>query len=471
MTSKNAPSAFEYTNNRGIKMAKVLISPIGAARREDNPNREYKRTKYKFDGDDRVFETPFVSAALANYLKVDKIIFIGTAKSMWEEVYKYFTESANCEFDYDYWVEIGDLSENSTFDNSIINEAILQKTMDSVDKYLKTINPSASGGSLPLIIKYGLNERELWENFNLFMKLADILNDGDKLYLDITHSFRSIPLFMYLMMEFIQMLNHKEITLKGLYYGMFEAIAELGYTPVVDLKPLFDISQWIRGVYDFINYGNGYLISELICKQNVDDKNRINDISKKIKNISELININYLTDLQNQIKSLNKLSDGKHSRTGPIAYIFPLIEDFISKFSKIEKASEFQLELSKWYFENKRYGHGYICLVESILTKLCEIYGLDLNNIDSRQVMKKLVIKGPSWYKVEYLDRLSKKYKSINQIRNRIAHAAFYRDDNYSFITDIEQATKNYEDVKKLLESKEINELNSIIPIQEIYSK
>ena len=437
-------------------MAKVLISPIGAARRGDNPNREYKRTKYKFDGAEQIFETPFVAAAIANYLKVDKIIFIGTAKSMWEEVYKYFTEKANCKFDDDYWAEIGDLAENSTFDNPTIDEAILGGAMDSVDRYLKCINPTASGGSLPLIMKYGLNEGELWQNFSLFMKLTEVINDGDELYLDITHSFRSIPLFMYLMMDFMQMLNHKKIVLKGLYYGMFEAIGELGYTPVVDLKPLFDISQWIRGVYDFINYGNGYLISELICKQSFRDGDRIDNISKKIKNISELININYLTDLQNQIKSLKELISDGYSTIGPIPYIFPLVKDFITEFSKIEKASEFQLELSRWYFENKRYGHGYICLVESILTKLCEIYELDLNDIDNRDIMKILVVRGPSLKRSVHLKRLSSKYRSINQIRNRIAHAAFYQDGNYSFTSDIEQATNNYEDVKNSLKMKKL---------------
>lgn len=448
-------------------MAKVLISPIGAAKREGNPNREYRRTKYKFKDNDSIFETPFVSAALANYLKVDKVVFIGTPKSMWEEVYKYFTEVINCEFDYDYWAKVGDLAENSTFDNPAVDEVILEKTMDSVDKYLKAINPSALGGSFPLIIKYGLNEEELWQNFNLFMKLTEILNDGDELYLDVTHSFRSIPLFMYLMMEFIQILNHKKITLEGLYYGMYEAKDELGYAPIVDLKPLFLISQWIRGVHDFINYGNGYLISDLIEKANIYENNQ-DEMSKKINNISELLNINYLTDLQTQIKSLNKLINIEYKGKGPIPYIFPLIEDFISRFSKIQKASEFQLELSKWYFENKRYGHGYICLIEAILTKLCEVYDLDLTDFNNREKVKKLVVKRYYQNKVKDLEKLADKYNSINKIRNRIAHAAFYEDKNYSFTTDIDQATKNYEDIKRLLENKEINELNTIIPIQEL---
>jgi len=191
-------------------------------------------------------------------------------------------------------------------------------------------------------------------------------------------------------------------------------------------------------------------------------------IYRKNKNISELVNINYLTDLHNQIKSLNKIINTKYTLNGAMEYIFPLIKDFISRFSKIEKASEFQLELSKWYFENKRYGHGYICLVESILTKLCEVYSLDLKNYSNRKRVKKLIVKRYYQNKVEDLEKLADKYNAINRIRKRIAHAAFYEDGNYSFTTDIEQAAKNYEDVKKLLESKEINELSNIIPIEEL---
>ena len=245
-------------------MAKILISPIGTG--QIITDREYRTAKYKFEDSSKIYETPFVSAALAEYLKVDRIIFIGTAKSMWEEIYRYFTEGIGQNIDDEYWIKINELSNNSRYDKKLIDEKDLDLAMSSVDSYLKTINANAIGGTLSLIIDYGLNEEELWQNFSTFMKLMDILDDGDEIYLDITHSFRSIPLFMYLIMEFMQTLGHKKISLNGLYYGMLEARWEIGYAPVVDLKPVFEISQWIRGTHDFINYGNGYAIGELLEK-------------------------------------------------------------------------------------------------------------------------------------------------------------------------------------------------------------
>ncbi|NLJ78297.1 MAG: TIGR02221 family CRISPR-associated protein, partial [Tissierellia bacterium] len=264
-------------------MAKILISPIGTGRKMGI--REYGLARYKFDGDDKFYETSFISAAIAEHLTVDRIIFVGTAKSMWEEIYRYFTEEAGEELDIEHWVELGELSSSSNSKEALIDKRILRRTMDSVDRYLKKNNINASGGSLPILIRYGLDKDELWQNFDLFMKIIDTLDYDDEIYLDITHSFRSIPLFMYLMMDFIQTLGHRNIRLRGLYYGMLEASADMQYAPIVDLNPLFQISKWIKATYDFVNYGNGYMISKLV-------KDR--EIADNIENISELVNINYL---------------------------------------------------------------------------------------------------------------------------------------------------------------------------------
>ena len=462
-------------------MAKVLISPIGTGRLKDAQKKEndqtdrantkefssarkYENVSYKFSEDGVIIETPFLVAALAKYLKVDKVIFIGTAKSMWEEIYSYFTENSGREVDYEYWINLENLAKSSRYDNELIEEETLAAAMVSVDEYLKTINPNATGGSTSLIIKYGLNEEELWQNFSKIMRLIEILKDGDEVYLDITHSFRSIPLFLYLMMDFLQNLNQKHITLNGLYYGMLEVIGEMGYAPVVDLKPLFLVSQWIRGTYDFVNFGNGYLISKLIDDDSLREKNT-KEISNRIENITELVNINYLTDMQNQIEKLNDILNKEPNLNRAAMYVIPLIKDFTTRFSGIKSASEFQLELSKWYFDNKRCGLGYICLVESVLTKLCEVYNLDIKDFNNREDIKNIFC---LTNKSKELAKLKHKYKSINKIRRRIAHASFYQNEKFSFNADIKQANKNYEDVKRLLESKEINELKTIITYEEI---
>ncbi len=432
-------------------MAKVLISHIGTGRQEPGIEGEYLPTIYKFNENEDGYNTTFLAAALSDYLRVDKIIFIGTAKSMWQEIYRYFTEKAGGKVDVDYWVKVADLSSKSNYKEMLVDNETLKDTVNAVDNYLKKINFKKTGKSAAMLIKYGLNEEELWENFERIMEVTEILQDGDEVYIDITHAFRSIPLFIYLLMDFIQILNYKDIEIKGLYYGMFEVNNEKGYTPVIDLSPLLKISKWIIGTHNFINYGNGYLISELSKKEE--------KLSKRMKNISDLININYLLDLQSQIKGLNK-EISKEISIEAMKYIIPVLKKFIVQFENTKAASEFQLELSRWYFENKRYGHGYICLTEAILTKICEVFKLDIALDTDREKAKNFIRNRKFRKDCGELENLYRKYKAISKIRNRIAHASFFQRGNFSFRTDIDSSMNYFVEIKDLLNSKEINELN-----------
>src|SRR5690606_9719297 len=149
----------------------------------------------------------------------------------------------------------------------------------AIDTYLKKINPKSTGGSICKLIKFGKNNQEIFENLSIIMDLQKEIQPGDEIYLDITHGFRSIPLFMYLMIDFIQTLRKEEsIQLSGIFYGMFEAQdPETSIAPVVDLNPLFQITQWTKGIYEFTNYGNVDLMVKLLKDSKL--KDTMKDIS------------------------------------------------------------------------------------------------------------------------------------------------------------------------------------------------
>ncbi|MBA1336537.1 MAG: CRISPR-associated protein [Firmicutes bacterium] len=428
-------------------MAKVLISPLGVGKKVED--RRYPEAVYRLDlggGKGKEYRTPFVAAALATHLNVDRVFLIGTAKSMWEEVYRYFANESGQDEDMDYWYGLGDRSSSSNSKKSLIQTEHLEMTNSVIDSYLKHVSPNALGGSRCYITSYGIDEGELWNNFDIFMSIGNNLDRGDEVYLDITHSFRSIPLFMYLMMDFIQTLNYeKEIKLAGIYYGMLEANGEFGYAPVVDLSPLFNISLWARGVYNFINYGNGYLMADLI----EDDR-----IRTKIKNISELVNINYLTDLKREIDSLEYyINNSETSSFRVFKYLMPYLGSFIKRFKGINSNSEFQFELARWYFENKRYSSGYICLAECIVTRIAEIYkgaGCTIGTSkDDRDKIKRLINNKFQYSKKESYRELNEKFKEISEIRNDIAHAGYLRSG--SFEKDIGESRSYLNSINKLV--------------------
>ena len=77
-------------------MSKILISPLGVGKLDhDSAKREYLEAKYRFNNKkSSEYKTPFVSAAIAQHLNIDKMILVGTSKSMWEEVCLLYTSDA-----------------------------------------------------------------------------------------------------------------------------------------------------------------------------------------------------------------------------------------------------------------------------------------------------------------------------------------------------------------------------------------
>lgn len=448
-------------------MAKILISSLGTGRRKskNSASRDYEPTKYKFGDIDKLYETSFVASALSDHLKVDKLFLVGTSKSMWEEVYNFFAHAANLSFNDDYWAELGRKADSYTIKKPDlkIKEEDLVEVSKTIDGYLKYINPAALGGSHCFIIDYGLNEKELWNNFDVFMRIGELLEPDDEIYLDITHAFRSIPLFNYLMLDLVGILKfNNQIKLGGLFYGMLEASSELGYAPIVDLSPLYKITLWSRGAYNFINFGNGYLLAELI-------KNK--KVREKIGNISDIVNINYIDDFKREVDSLNSHLGENESDEYVIKYMAPFLQSFTGRFKGISSTGSLQLALAKWYFENKRYAQGYICLAEAIITRILEIYRERDSKIgwelDNRKKVKKLLYNKLQYHNTEEYKKPSEIYTEISDIRNTIAHAGFIK--NRKFNEDINKAYSYINKVEKwVFNNQALKNLPDLYPFSEL---
>ena len=447
-------------------MSKILISPLGASKVDiDTGDWEYQTANYRFDNKESCeYETPFVSAAIAQHLDIDKIIFIGTNKSMWDEVYRYFSINSNSDIDDKYYWELSEKIDESGVNNDNLQENDLHKVNTAIDSYLKLNTHSSNISSKCKVIKYGINDEEIWSNFDLVMGITEELEDGDKIYLDITHSFRSIPLFMYLMMDFIQNLQSKQIELSGLYYGMLDIMRELDgdYAPVIDYKPLFEISKWIRGVYDFTSYGNGYIISEL-----TDDE----DLANRINRVSNLININYIKELRTQIGKLyDQLQDTELKNLKVFNYIVPNLEEFLNRFKDIQEDWKFQLEISKWFYENNKYGNAYISLVESILTYVCEFYDLDFTDFYNRKLVKVLVADNNIRRKHKDSNKLislMNRFSKVNIIRRAVSHGSLSESPRVSQ-QDIDNYEKYQSEIESLLNSCELKEEINQIHLEEL---
>jgi len=389
-------------------MAKILISSLGTGRKSDG---SYSTAKYKID--DETYETSFIADALNKHLDFDAVFLIGTKKSIWDEAYQVFNGS-----DDEYYEELYEKKEAGEVD-----DAFLEKFRETTSVGLKTS-----------IVNYGLNESEIWENFSEFLAIAKQVKDGDELYLDITHSFRSLALMSFVMTQFMQSISNKQFKIKGVFYGMFEYSHDNdGITPIVDIKILFELQEWIKAIDAIKNYSDFNPLVRLLDENKIEDK-----VQNTFINLNNAISLGNISSMRQFIAgAATKIKGIEKSENKIIQLLAPEIVTLVEELEQ-EKESDFQYTLAKWFHKNKNYTLSYIALYEAIITKSCELAKVDTSSHDRREEEKKQIgsDKYGKYFYTMYPD-------SISVIRNSIVHQS---SDRQAFVSDDIERLKTFID-------------------------
>lgn len=340
-------------------MAKVLISFLGTGRLVDKSKRVYDPVNYHL-GDKDLGEYSFVGAAIKDFHEIDrekdKIIIIGSIHSMWEEIYKIFAPVN--EFDPDTHVKIG----------VFCDDANSKTPLDSFE-YKNVISNALGNNSQVVLIKYGYNEQEIQDNLRIILGIQQFLMPGDELIVDVTHSFRSLPIYIMQLLIFLK--NIKKVKISKIYYGMFEMRTELGYAPIVDLSSILSVNDWIIGAYNFIEFGNTYKIAELL--QN-DHSGNYEVIANTAKKFADVKNLNCIKEFRSRLSSLSPLCNKDNLPELGKEVIAPVMEKFTKRFPPNLKQSVFQFRMADWHYSHHNYGYALTLIVEAIVTYCCEIY-------------------------------------------------------------------------------------------------
>lgn len=354
-------------------MAKVLLSFLGTGRMSDitEPNeksRKYSVAKYQIG--DKVYESSFIASAIVQNHDIEKIIMIGTPKSMWENVYYFFYTKNHGEKEADT-------------DDSFIS------IYDEIENHIKTVTPDSplymphkeqieeamGGNSKVVLIRYGINEQQIKENIAHILEIEKFLEPNDELIIDITHSFRSLPIYIMNLLIYLRNVSSKNIKIPHIYYGMLEGMDPVSkITPVVDLKSLLELQDWIIGAYSIKEYGNTYKIAELLRNQ-TPESNCDKGIANQLETFSDYVNLNYIDSMMKVIQSLSGIQ-GKCENEMAKLVVNPVIDDFLKKFKgKHFTDSVFLYRLSEWLFKNKKYAQSYLTTLEAIISYSIELNG------------------------------------------------------------------------------------------------
>lgn len=361
-------------------MGKVLISSIGNNRL--NKEGRYNETTYFIDRPDGTrdeYTSSYIFEALVQMEHIDRVILIGTAGSGWKPLYEYITmpeyhmsmAATGITFDPAYRDRLSDLDSRPGLKDMSLEEAsgILAPLKDCLDPQYK---------AEILLMRYGLNNSDWDENLQVLGKIEALLEDGDSLYLDVTHSFRSLPIFQMLAISYFQNLSSKHINVEKLTYGMFEVRNEYGQkTPIVDLNRLYDMMEFVKLAGEYRQFGTAYGLKKLEEKPGCNYTGFNEKQISLLTDLGDMVSINNLDGFQELVRNAEQILNTAEGGGTEFPILAKAIcQDICSNFGDgISDPIMTQFNLARWHMEKKRYQNAMTTAREACITLTMDLCG------------------------------------------------------------------------------------------------
>lgn len=377
-------------------------------------------------------------------------------------------------------------------------EEAYQKNWIPKDEGLKSKLENANVKCKNIMIPQGKTNEEIWQIFNL---VYENIEENDEIYVDITHSLRSIPVV------FMSVLNHAKITkgchIKRILYGAYEAKEEDNRSPIFDLILFDKITDWSFGVDQLISTGE----SEKFCsaaeetlkplKSQTQGKDELVSLTEKCaKKIKEFYTDLKLAqgkpiqkngvELKNLLDEIKELNKDERLEIKPFYDILEKIENQVDFFEE-NNLVENILGCAKLCVKFGMYQQAYTFLLENIINYICLEAGLDWNKLKDRESVanvigsKNLAVRKEKNYekgqesgdketsdketelqnlkdKLGFItEDIAKYYDKLGQYRNTLNHAGF-RENPLSKKKVLDEINSFISEFEKLFLEKEILE-------------
>jgi CRISPR-associated Csx2 family protein len=117
-------------------------------------------------------------------------------------------------------------------------------------------------------IPLGKSEEEIWEIFRI---VSGRFEESDRVFLDITHAFRSLPMLALVLLGYAKVVKNVEVA--SICYGAMEALGPVGKVrempvekrdvPVFELLPFDRLQDWTSSIDRFVSTGDATAVVNL----------------------------------------------------------------------------------------------------------------------------------------------------------------------------------------------------------------
>lgn len=210
----------------------TLISFLGKSQLDSSSG--YRRARYRFpDGSER--ETAYFGLALANHLRVNHVILLGTASSQWDLLVE---NVVGDDAEEELRIELFDAVRAEA-----VSESFLQRLAPLLERKLVC-------SVQPLIIPPSVS---FDEQQALLARLADHLAWQGRVAIDLTHGYRHLAMLGLAAARYLA--HERNVIIEGLYYGALDMTRD-GITPVLLLDGLAHVQEWAEAFAAFETSGN-----------------------------------------------------------------------------------------------------------------------------------------------------------------------------------------------------------------------
>ena len=310
-----------------------------------------------------------------------------------DKVYIFLTEEAEERNYYDYY------------------DAHKEKHYKGLKRVWQELFPEHVHRLIPVSMKSGQQEHEQWE---LFEQIYNLIEDGDELYFDITHSYRSNPVIALIISNFARIM--KNASIKRLLYGNFEALGpaplvkdmavEKRVAPIVDITSMVELLDWTVAVDSFLRTGNPVQIAAL-SREKVKTNNQDPDyklVNALAQQLSELNNTlvtcrgqQYAKEIDKTIKRIREIEELDGTKLPQFSKLVDKMNEKVGLFSgrETDKMSEADKMWGSlvWCYEHGLYQQCLTLLREHILTIISQKVGIDTLDDRKREAISTIILK------------------------------------------------------------------------------
>jgi len=254
-------------------MSNLLISFLGRGRYQHGRRVDYQTTQYAFmrPGEAESWLSPpskhFAHAAFLYQCDCpparpfDRVVILGTSGSMWDVL----ADSFGAEGDGGVTETVMRLSDQ------VDSQTVDQQTLDRYATELSTARQTA----IQLLLIPSATEPS--DQAEILRKIESVVEPGDRVWLDVTHGFRHLPMIGLAAASLIT--SHKGAAIDEIAYGALDMSRD-GQTPVVFLTWILSLLRAVGGVTEMARNQNLKPLIECFPPGRLRDT--LNDIAYKL---------------------------------------------------------------------------------------------------------------------------------------------------------------------------------------------